>query len=121
MSMTVTGLPALILLVGFVVVFAAPVWVAARVVRARHPTLLRSVASLMAGTFGTFVLALLVGPFALLLAPVVYVLSFKAVLGTSLLGSILLAIVAAAGYALMGWWLGGGFTGFPTGHTGIQV
>jgi hypothetical protein len=121
MSMTVTGLPALIFLIGFVVVFAAPVWVAARVVRARHATLLRSVASLLAGTFGTFALALLIGPWALLLAPVVYVLSFKVVLGTSVLGSILLAIVAAAGYALMGWWLGGGTPGWWPGGTGTGI
>jgi hypothetical protein len=96
------------------------VWLAARVVRAQHPTLLRAVASLFVGTAGTFVAAVLAGPWGVLLAPVVYVLSFKVVLGTSVLGSVLLALVAAAGYALMGWWLGGGLMGWPaTG--GIQV
>ena len=119
MSLALTGLPALIFFVGFVVVFAAPVWLAARVVRARHPTLLRAVAALAAGMTGTFVVALFAGPWALLLAPIVFVLSFKYVLGTSVLGSVLLAIVAAAGYAAMGWWLGGG--GFPGTGPGIQV
>jgi len=119
MNLDLTGLPALIFFIGFVVVFAAPVWLAARVVRARHPTLLRSVAALVVGMTGTFVVTLLTGPLALLLAPIVFVLSFKYVLGTSVLGSVLLAIVAAAGYALMGHWLGGG--GFSGTGTGIDV
>jgi hypothetical protein len=120
MTYTFGGLAALVFLVGFVIVFSAPVWIAARVVRARHPTLLRAVASLFIGTVGTFVAAVLTGPWALLLAPVAYVLSFKVVLGTSVLGSVLLAIVAAAGYMLLGWWLGGGVTGLQ-GMGGIEV
>ena len=78
-----------------------------------------AVAALAAGMTGTFVVALFAGPWAMLLAPNVFVLSFKYVLGTSVLGSVLLAIVAAVGYAVMGHWLGGG--GFPGPGTGIEV
>jgi hypothetical protein len=102
MSFNLVGLPALIFLVGFVVVFSTPVWLAARIIGAKHPTLLRAVASLVVGNLGAFLLALLTGPWVFLLAPVGFLLSFKYILGTSLLGSVLLAIVAGLGYAAMG-------------------
>jgi hypothetical protein len=118
-SLSLVGLPALIFFVGFVVVFSAPVWLAARLVRAKHPTLLRAVGSLALGMLGTAITAFFAGPLTLLFAPIVFVLSFKYVLGTSVIGSVLLAIVAAAGYALIGHWLGGGWSGM--GGTGVDV
>lgn len=43
MDFVLIGLPAVIFLVGFVVVFSTPVWLAARLTGAKHPTLLRAV------------------------------------------------------------------------------
>jgi len=106
-----TGLPAIIFLVGFVVVFSAPVWLAARVVGAKHPTLLHAIASLVLGMLGSFLLTLLTGPWVFFLAPLAFLISFKYVLGTSWLGSVLLAIVAGLGYAAMVYFLGGTFSG----------
>ena len=108
MEFTLTGLPALIAFVGFVVVLSAPVWLAAKLVRANHPTLPRAVASLAVGTLGVFLLGVLTGPLVLLLAPLAYLLSFKYILGTSFLGSVLLAILAGLGYAAMVYLAGGG-------------
>jgi len=121
MNLSLTGLPALIFLVGFVVVFSTPVWLAARLIGAKHATLWRAVASLSAGMLGAFLLALLTGPWAFLLAPVGFLLSFKYILGTSLLGSVLLAMLAGLGYAAMGYFIGGGTPGIPGGGQGISV
>ena len=124
MSFNLTGLPALIFLVGFVVVFSTPVWLAARIIGAKHPTLLRAVASLSTGMLSGLVLALLAGPWGFLLTPIGFLLSFKYILGTSLLGSVLLAILAGLGYAAMGYFIGGGIPGvpvIPAGGQGITV
>lgn len=121
MNLTLTGMPAFIFLVGFVVVFSAPVWLAARLIGAKHPTLLRAVASLSIGMLVSFLLAFLAGPWVFLLAPLGFLLSFKYILGTSLLGSVLLAIVAGLGYAAMGYFIGGGTPGIPMGGQGISV
>lgn len=111
MNFSLTGLPAIIFLVGFVVVFSAPVWLAARIVGAKHPTLLHAVASLVAGMLASFLLAMLTVPWVFLLSPLFFLLSFKYVLGTSLLGSVLLAILAGLGYAAMAHFVGGTFYG----------
>jgi hypothetical protein len=116
-NFTLTGLPAIIFLVGFVVVFSAPVWLAARIVGAKHPTLLHAVASLATGMLASYLLAILTGPWVLLLAPLAFLLSFKYVLGTSLLGSVLLAIVAGLGYAVMAHIVGGTFSGVSNSIT----
>jgi hypothetical protein len=124
MSFNLTGLPALIFLVGFVVVFSAPVWLAARIIGAKHPTLLRAVASLFIGMLVSFLLAFLTGPWVFLLAPLGFLLSFKYILGTSLMGSVLLAILAGLVYAAMGYFIGGGIPGIPVipvGGQGITV
>jgi hypothetical protein len=107
-NLSVTGLPAIALAIGFVIVFAAPVWIAARVVGAKSPTLLRAVASLFVGALGAFVSMAVGGGWALLLAPIAFLLAFKYVLGTSLPGAIVLAIVAILGYAAMLHFIGGG-------------
>lgn len=124
MDFTLTGLPALIFLVGFVVVFSTPVWLAARLIGARHPTLMRAVVSLAAGTLASLLLAILAGPWGFLLAPLGYLLSFKFILGTSFLGSVMLAIVAGLGYVALGYLLSGfipGIPGIPGGGQGITV
>ena len=42
MNLQLSGLPALIVQVGFIVVFLAPVGLAAKIVGAEHPTLIRA-------------------------------------------------------------------------------
>jgi len=119
LDLSLTGLPAIVLIVGFVVVFSAPVWLAARLVRARHPTLLRAIGSLIVGTVGLFLIALFTGPLVFLLAPLSFLLSFKYILGTSILGSLALAILAALGYAAIGYFIGSG--SFPMPSPAVNV
>ena len=117
MNLQVSGLAAIVVQVGFIVVFSAPVWLAARLVGAERPTLLRSIASLFVGVVGA-VIGLIVGHgFGLLLIPLAFLLSFKYVLGTSFGGSIVLAVVALLGYAAMLHFIGVGFhvSGSPDG------
>ena len=113
MNLSLSGLPALVVGVGFVVVFSAPVWLAARLIGAEWPTLLRSALALILGTLGAALAAVFGGPLALLLAPLAYLLSFKFVLGTSFLGAIVLGILALAGYAAMLHLLSGGLSFGP--------
>lgn len=109
MNLTISGLPALAIAVGFIVVFSAPVWVAARVVGANSPTLLRSAMSLFVGAIASVICAAVGGGWALILAPLSFLLSFKYVLGTSFLGAIVLAVVAVTGYFAMVHFIGSGF------------
>jgi hypothetical protein len=124
MNLQVSGLPAFVVQVGFIVVFSAPVWLAARLVGAERPTLLRAIASLFLGVLGA-VVGLVVGHglgfLVFLIIPLAFLLSFKYVLGTSFLGSILLAVVALLGYAAMMHFLGGGLnlSGAPNGTTAV--
>ena len=115
MNLSVTGLPALIVQVGFIVVFSAPVWLAARLVGAANPTLLRAALSLFLGAIGSAVSIAVGGGFALLLAPLSFLLAFKFVLGTTFLGSIGLALVALLGYAAMIHFIGAGVSLSGTG------
>ncbi len=108
MNVHVSGLPALVVAVGFVVVFAAPVWVAARVVGAAHPTLFRAAVALVVGTVGSVAGIALGGGWALLLAPLAFLLAFKSVLGTTLPGAIALGLLAVLGYAAMAHFFGDG-------------
>jgi hypothetical protein len=109
-NLNVSGLPAIIIQVGFVVVFSVPVWLAARMVGAVNPTLIRSALSLIVGVAGSVAGVAFGGGFALLLAPLAFLLAFKFVLGTSLLGSIGIAIITVAGYAAMVHLIGAAFT-----------
>lgn len=124
MDFILVGWPAFIFLVGFVIVFSTPVWLAARIIGAKHPTLWRAVVSLAVGMPVSLLLAVLAGPWGFLLAPVGFLLSFKYILGTSFLGSVLLAVIAALGYAVMGYFISGvipGIPGIPGGSKGIIV
>ena len=120
MNVNISGLPALIVQVGFIVVFAAPVWLAARLVGAQNPTLIRAALSLVLGAVGSAVSIAVGGGFALILAPLAFLLAFKFVLGTSFLGSIGLALVALVGYAAMIHFIGAGFSVSNT-NTGIST
>lgn len=108
MEWSVFGLPALAMVVGFIVLLSTPVWMAARVVGAEQPTLLRAMGSLFLGCVGTVLGGLIGGPAALLLAPLAFLLAFKYVLGTSMVGALLLGLLALAAYILMGQLVGGG-------------
>jgi hypothetical protein len=109
MNLHISGLPALIVEVGFIVAFSAPVWIGARIVRAAHPTLVRSILSLVAGTIGAVLSIATAGVYAVLLAPLSFLLAFKFILGTSMLGATGLAVVALAGSAVMAHFIGAGF------------
>jgi len=124
MDFILVGWPAFVFLVGFVVVFSTPVWLAARIVGAKHPTLLRAIASLAVGLLVSLLIAILAGPWGFLLVPVGFLLTFKYILGTSLLGSVLLAFLAALGYVVMGYLISGfipGIPGLPGGGQTISV
>jgi hypothetical protein len=108
LQISLSGLPALVLQVGFVVVFTIPVWFAARLVGASNPTFIRSVISLFVGTAGAFIVVLVGGVIGWLLAPISYVLSFRFILGTSVFGAIGLALLALAGYAALFHFIGSG-------------
>jgi len=99
--LTVSGLPAIIIQLVFVVVFSMPVWLGARIVGAKHSTLLRAVFSLMLGTIGVAFCIFLTGLLAFLLAPLSFLLAFKFILGTSFLGAIVLSLVALSGYVVL--------------------
>jgi len=73
-NLQLSGLPALIVQVGFIVVFSAPVWLAAKIVGAKRPTLIRAALSLIVGAIGSAASILLGGGFALLLAPLAFLL-----------------------------------------------
>jgi hypothetical protein len=113
-----SGLPALIVQVGFIVVFSAPVWLAAKIVGAKHPTLIRAALSLIVGVIGAIVSVAVGGGWALLLVPVAFLLAFKFILGTSIFGAIGIAVLTVAGYAAMVHFIGSGFT---VSGTGVSV
>ena len=121
MNLQLSGLPALVVQVGFIIVFSAPVWLAARLVGATHPTLLRSILSLVVGVIGSVIGVFVVHGLGLLLIPLSFLLAFKYVLGTSFLGAIGLAIVAILGYVAMLHFLGSGFDVSGTAPAGTAV
>ncbi len=109
MNLNVSGLPAVLVQVIFILALSAPVWLAAKMVGASHPTLLRAASSLVVGGLGVLASVAFAGAFALFLAPVVFLLSFKYVLGTSFIGSVGLAIIAVVVYAAMVHLIGAAF------------
>jgi hypothetical protein len=110
MNLSVSGLPAIIVQVGFIVVFSAPVWLAARIVGAGRPTLIRSALSLIVGVIGSIVAVAVGGGWAFLLVPIAFLLAFKFILGTSFVGAVGIAVITVAGYAAMIHFIGSGFT-----------
>jgi hypothetical protein len=108
MNLSISGLPAIAVAAGFIVIFSLPVWLASRVVGAEHPTLIRSGVSLVVGAVGSAISVAVGGGAALLLAPVSFLLAFKFVLGTSFMGAVVLAVLSLAGYAAIAHFFGGG-------------
>ena len=101
MEFMITGLPLIILLVGSLVVYAAPVWLAAKIVAVRDATLLRCILSLLVATLLAGACLVASGPFALFLVPLSFLLAFMLVLRASFGQSFLLGVLALLGYALM--------------------
>jgi hypothetical protein len=110
MNLSMSGLPAIVVQVGFVVVFSAPVWLAAKLVGAERATLLRAALSLIVGVIGSIAAVAVGGGWALILAPIAFLLAFKLILGTSLFGAIGIAVITVAGYAAMIHFIGAAFT-----------
>ena len=119
MNLSISGLPALIVQVGFIVVFSAPVWLAARLTGAEHPTLLRAALSLFLGAAGSIACIAIGGLKGFFLVPFVFLFAFKLVLGTSVLGSIGLAVIALVLYAAMVHFIGAGVSVDANGPTAV--
>lgn len=100
-TFSMSGLPAHAMTLGIIILGSLPVWAAAKMIGATNVTLLRSAISLFVGTAFTLASLSLAGGWAFILAPVGYLLAFKFILGTSILGSIGLSLLALAGYAAM--------------------
>ena len=113
--LSISGLPVIALEVGAVILFSLPVWLAAKMVDATHPTLLRSITALFIGLLCTLVSVAVAGGAALFLAPLFFFFSFKFVFGTTFFGALILCILAAIGYAAMVHFIGAdfSFTGNP--------
>ena len=107
-TFSISGLPALAWTLGFAVLGSLPVWAAAKLVGAADATLMKSGVSLVVGTVIALGSASFAGGWALLIAPIAYLLAFKFILKTSLLGALILAVLALAGYAAMFKVIGGG-------------
>jgi hypothetical protein len=101
MNLSMSGLPAIIVQGGFIVVFSTPVWLAAKMVGAERPTLIRSALSLVVGVIGSIVAGAIGGGWAFLLVPIAFLLALKLIFGTSLFGAIGIAVITVAGYAAM--------------------
>ena len=101
MNLNISGLPVIVILVGFVAVFSTPVWLAARLVGASKPTLLRSALALAVGTVLAATATHLAGGWGLVLVPLAYLLAFRWVLDATLGEAFLLGIAALIFYALM--------------------
>jgi len=101
MNIVITGLPLVILLVGSLVVYAAPVWLAAKIVAVPDATLLRCLLSLFVASLLAGASLAASGPFALFLVPLSFLLAFMLVLRASFGQSFLLGVLALLGYALM--------------------
>lgn len=110
MNFSMSGLPAIVVQVGFIVVFSFPVWLGAKIVGAERPTLFRAALSLIAGVIGAIASVAIGHGWALILVPIVFLLAFKYILGTSVGGAIGIAVITVLGYAAMIHFIGSAFT-----------
>lgn len=98
MGLEAGSLPLVVHTAGVVVLASTPVWAAARFVDADWPTMGRAMAALSI-VIGVSILGLsFVGMHGLWLAPVVFLLSIRYVLGTTFLGTFTVALLAVIGY-----------------------
>ena len=101
MHVAFTGGISIVYLIVFVAIASIPIWFGAQVTGAAHPTLLRSMLSLVTGVIGSFIGMFFGFPLALLIAPLAFMCSFKFILDMSFSGAIMLCIIAVLGGALM--------------------
>ena len=101
MEFKFSGLPLIALAVGFVVVFAVPVYLAARMVGAANATLMRSSLSLIVGTGLALASVIFGGVVAFVLVPASFLVAFKFVLGATFVEAFLLGVLALIGCALI--------------------
>lgn len=104
---SVTGLPALAWVIGFIVLLAVPIWGAAHIVGAGRPAFARATAALTISAVMSIAAFFTVGGWSLLLAPVIFMFSFKYVLDTSFMGAFFLCLLSLAGLVAMQKALGG--------------
>ncbi|WP_247306646.1 hypothetical protein [Ralstonia pseudosolanacearum] len=107
-SATISGLPALTLVAGFVAVATVPVWMGAQVAGAERATILRSVPALGLAVLGSFLAMFVVGSAVFVVAPIVCMVVFKYVLDSSFLGAFVLTVISATGLWLAGKLFGAG-------------
>ncbi|MHA6912210.1 hypothetical protein ACQUJO_03545 [Ralstonia pseudosolanacearum] len=105
---TISGLPALTLMAGFVAVATVPVWMGAQVAGAERATILRSVLALGLAVLGSFLAMFVVGSVVFVVAPIVCMVVFKYVLDSSFLGAFVLTVISATGLWLAGKLFGAG-------------
>ncbi|MEF9415359.1 hypothetical protein ABXT21_11575 [Ralstonia sp. SM1864_UCD524_TZ4] len=107
---TISGLPALTLMAGFVVAATVPVWMGAQVVGAQSATILRSTLALGLAVLGSFLAMFVVGSAVVVVAPIVCMVVFKYVLDSSFLGAFVLTVISATGLWLAGKLFGAGLS-----------
>lgn len=95
-------LPTVAVFALFLAILASPIWLAARIVGAEHTSLIRAVLALGIGIALNILSAEAIGGMALLFSPIIFLIAFKYVLGTSFFGALILGIVACTGYAILG-------------------
>jgi hypothetical protein len=112
------GVPSLLFQAGFIMLFSLPIWLAARIVGAEYPTLWRSALALVLGFSAALASVAFAGGWGVLIAPVVFLLVFKYLLGTSFVGAIVLVVLAMAGYAALAHLFGPAAAGLGGGAAG---
>jgi hypothetical protein len=106
MNFDVSDQPAIVVMVVLVVACSPLIWFAARMVEADTPTLPRSMVTLLVGTVGSLTVLALFGGRGLALAPLVFLLSIRYVLGTTFFGALVVAVVASIAYTGFAQWAG---------------
>ncbi|ALF89692.1 hypothetical protein [Ralstonia solanacearum] len=109
-TVSISGLPALSLLAGFVAAATVPVWMGAQVVGAERATIPRAAAALGLAVLGSFLAMFVVGSAVFVVAPIICVVVFKYLLDSSFLGAFILMVISASGLWLAGKLFGAGFS-----------
>lgn len=104
-QVNITGWPAIAWSLGYVILAASPIWLAAKLTGARHASLLRAILALFGSTLINTGLVYILGHHAWWLSIIAYLLAFRFILGSSFLGGVFLGLLAMLGYALLGHYL----------------
>lgn len=101
MTFTMSGLTTIFFWVVFIVAFALPAWAATKITGPKDTSLARTIFALFVGVIAALACSVFGGFLSVLLVPACFLLAFKFVLGTSILGALMLGMLALAGYAAM--------------------